>query len=75
MLGSTANPAWANTLAGTVRGLAYRGEASDVEIELGNGKLMRATVANADPQARASLALGQRIFLGWRREAGVVLES
>jgi putrescine transport system ATP-binding protein len=75
MLGSTANPAWANALAGIVRGVAYRGEASDVEIELGNGKLMRATIANADPQARAALALGQRIFLGWRREAGVVLES
>ncbi|HLI22938.1 MAG TPA: ABC transporter ATP-binding protein [Stellaceae bacterium] len=75
LLGSTANPAWPNALSGAVRGLAYRGEASDVEIELASGKLMRATIANADPQARAALALGQRIFLGWRREAGVVLES
>jgi putrescine transport system ATP-binding protein len=75
LLGSTANPAWANSLAGTVRGIAYRGEASDVEIELANGKLMRATLANADPQARAALAVGQKVFLGWRREAGVVLQS
>jgi putrescine transport system ATP-binding protein len=75
MLGTTVNPAWANALAGTVRGVAYRGEASDVEIELGNGKLMRATLANADRPARTALALGQKIFLGWRRDAAVVLES
>jgi putrescine transport system ATP-binding protein len=75
MLGSTANPAWANGLAGTVRGIAYRGEASDIEIELANGKVMRATLANADRQAHTALALGQKVFLGWRREAGVVLQS
>lgn len=75
VLGNTVNPAWANALAGTVRGIAYRGEASDIEIELGTGKLMRATLANADRAARSTLGIGQRIFLGWRREAGVVLES
>jgi putrescine transport system ATP-binding protein len=74
MLGSTANPAWANALAGTVRGVAYRGEASDVEIELTTGKVMRATLANGDRLSRSTLALGQKIFLGWRRDAGVVLE-
>ena len=75
MLSRTANPAWANSLTGTVRGIAYRGESSDVEVELGGGKLVRATIANADRQARAALALGQRISLGWRRDAGVVLET
>jgi putrescine transport system ATP-binding protein len=74
LLGGTANPAWANVLAGTVHGFAYRGEASDVEIALASGKVMRATLANADRQARSSLALGQKIYLGWRRDAGVVLE-
>jgi putrescine transport system ATP-binding protein len=74
LLGNTANPAWANALAGTVHGVAYRGEASDVEIALTSGKVMRATIANADRQARSSLALGQKIFVGWRRDAGVVLE-
>jgi len=74
LLGSTANPAWANALAGTVHGVAYRGEASDVEIALASGKVMRATIANADRQSRNSLALGQKIFVGWRRDAGVVLE-
>ena len=75
MLGTAANPAWANALAGTVRHIAYRGEASDVEVELATGKLMRATLANAERQARATLAPGQRVFLGWRRDAAVVLDS
>ena len=74
LLGGTANPAWANALAGTVHGVAYRGEASDVEIALASGKVMRATIANADRQTRSNLTLGQKIFLGWRRDAGVVLE-
>jgi putrescine transport system ATP-binding protein len=74
LLGSTANPAWANALSGTVHGVAYRGEASDIEIALANGKVMRATIANADRQTRSNLALGQKIYLGWRRDAGVVLE-
>jgi putrescine transport system ATP-binding protein len=75
LLGSTPNPAWANALGGTVQGVAYRGEASDVEIALASGKVMRATIPNADRQTSANLALGQPIFLGWRRDAGVVLES
>ncbi|HEX3973720.1 MAG TPA: ABC transporter ATP-binding protein [Stellaceae bacterium] len=75
LLGSTANPAWANALSGTVHGVAYRGEASDVEIALASGKVMRATIANADRHARSDLALGQKIYLGWRRDAGVVLET
>jgi putrescine transport system ATP-binding protein len=75
LLGSTANPAWANALAGKVHGIAYRGEASDVEIALATGKIMRATIANADRQARTSLTLGQPIYLGWKRDAAVVLET
>jgi putrescine transport system ATP-binding protein len=74
LLGTTANPAWANALSGTVHGIAYRGEASDVEIALASGKVMRATVANADRLTRSNLTLGQKIYLGWRRDAGVVLE-
>jgi putrescine transport system ATP-binding protein len=65
---------WANTLAGTVRGVAYRGEASDVEIELAGGKVVRVTLANAERRGHASFALGQPVALGWARESGVVLE-
>jgi len=75
LLGTTANPAWPNALSGIVRGIAYRGEASDIEIELATGKVVRATVANADRPARSALTIGQPVFLGWRRDAAVVLET
>ncbi len=65
---------WNNSLAGTVRGVAYRGEASDVEIELTCGKIVRATMANIGG-ARDTLDIGQPIFAGWSGEAGVVLEQ
>jgi putrescine transport system ATP-binding protein len=75
LVGSTANPAWGNALSGKVHGIAYRGEASDIEITLASGKIMRATIANADRQTRLSLALGQPVYLGWKRDAAVVLEA
>jgi putrescine transport system ATP-binding protein len=68
------DPQWANALAGVVRGVAYRGEASDVEIELAGGKIVRVTLANAAPRGQAAYALGQPVALGWAREAGIVLE-
>ncbi len=72
-VGAAADPTWANALGGTVRGIAYRGEASDVEIELATAKILRATIANTGA-ARLALSLGQPVSLGWGREAAVVLE-
>ena len=37
--------------------------------------ILDGTIANADRLTRSNLALGQKIFLGWRRDAGVVLET
>lgn len=68
------DPRWANALGGTVTGVAYRGEASDVEIVLASGKIVRATLANTERREHAPFALGQKVALGWAREAGVVLE-
>ena len=68
------DPRWANALAGRVRGIAYRGEASDVEIELATGKIVRATLANAERRERAAFAPGQSVALGWGQESGVALE-
>ena len=64
-----------NRLVGTVRGIAYRGEASDVEIELASGKILRAMIANAEPRGGAPLAIGERVALGWPSEAAVVLTA
>jgi putrescine transport system ATP-binding protein len=75
ILRASADPLWENMLAGTVRGFAYRGEASDVEIELASGKIVRVTLANAERRTRAPFALGERVAMGWARDAGVVLEQ
>ena len=69
------DPDWVNCLHGTVRGIAYRGEASDVEVEMAGGKIVRVTLANADRRERAALAAGQPVALGWGRDAAVVLEE
>ena len=73
-LGRMPDSRWNNSLAGTVRGVAYRGEASDVEIELASGKIVRATIANIGGMGEA-LEVGQTIFAGWSRDQGVVLEQ
>ena len=62
-----------NALTGVVRGIAYRGEASDIEIELASGKKVRVTVANA-ARHRANFTQGQALALDWSAESCVVLE-
>lgn len=79
VLKSTPDSASANRLIGTVRSTAYRGEASDIEVELNTGKVVRAFLANVErfdieSRGRASFAPGQPVELGWARTAGMVLE-
>jgi putrescine transport system ATP-binding protein len=61
-----------NRLDGTVRGMAYRGEASTYEIELANGKRLRVTLPNTARSA-PSLAPGQAVALGFEPTACAVL--
>jgi putrescine transport system ATP-binding protein len=62
----------ANRLAGRVRGMAYRGEASTYEIELASGKLLRVSVPNTARQRR-DYAPGEAVTLGFAPAAAVVL--
>lgn len=73
-LKSAPDPHWTNVMVGIVRGIAYRGEASDFEIELSSGKVVRVTLANAEKRSRAAFAPGQSVTLGWAQDSGVVLE-
>ncbi len=63
-----------NTIAGTVKGVAYRGEASTYQVELGGGKIMRVSLPNAERRA-APFAVGQPVSLAFDPGAGVVLTS
>jgi putrescine transport system ATP-binding protein len=69
------DPQAANALVGRVRALAFRGEASDVEIELASGKVLRATLANTARRDNEPVAVGQEITLSWAPESGIVLEQ
>jgi putrescine transport system ATP-binding protein len=61
-----------NRLDGTVRGIAYRGEASTYEIELANGKRLRVTMPNTARRV-PSFAAGQTVALSFEPGACVVL--
>jgi putrescine transport system ATP-binding protein len=61
-----------NRLEGVIRGIAYRGEASTLEVELSSGKWLRVSIANNARQPR-SHAIGDRVAVGWDPAAGVVL--
>jgi putrescine transport system ATP-binding protein len=67
-------PELPNRLAGTVRAVAFRGEASSCEVELPGGKMLRVTLPNA-ARAAPSLKAGDAVWLGFASSAAVVLAS
>ncbi len=71
---ATGTPGRANTLAGRVDSVSYRGEASTYRVAVAGGKLVRVTMPN---QARAggSFAAGDTVSLSWRADAALVLEA
>jgi putrescine transport system ATP-binding protein len=65
----------ANRLQGTVREVAYRGEASTYHVALANGRMLRVTLPNTRRAAQGGLAEGTPVWLSWDAAAGVVLAS
>ena len=65
-------PELPNRLSGTVRAVAFRGEASSCEVELPGGKMLRVTLPNA-ARAAPSLKAGDAVWLGFATQAAVVL--
>ena len=63
-----------NVLPGTVRTVAFRGEASTCQIELASGQLVRGTIANGDTPAPA-LVPGAALFLSFAPDAARLLQS
>jgi putrescine transport system ATP-binding protein len=64
-----------NRLAGRVRAMAYRGEASTYEVALETGKVLRVTVANTGRGSMATPHEGAAVSLAFAPGAGVVLEA
>jgi putrescine transport system ATP-binding protein len=69
-----APPSIANRLEGVIRGSAYRGEASTLEVELATGTVLRVSVAN-NARRRETHGLGDRVTFGWDPAAVVVLTA
>jgi putrescine transport system ATP-binding protein len=64
-----------NRLLGTVREVAYRGEASTYHVALANGRLVRVTLPNTRRGAATEMGEGAPVWLGWDADAGVLLTS
>jgi len=69
--GETRGP---NRLAGTVREVAYRGEASNFHVALEGGRFLRVTLPN-QRRGGAVFPSGTPVELNWAPEASVVLTS
>jgi len=69
-----AAPESPNRLAGRVRGMAYRGEASTYEVELASGKTLRVSLSNTARQ-QALFAAGNAVTLGFAPASAVVLPA
>jgi len=63
-----------NRVAGTVAGVAYRGEASTYRVALASGKTVRVTRPNAERSAGVDFAERQPVWLAFSPSAGLVLE-
>jgi putrescine transport system ATP-binding protein len=64
-----------NATIGTVRDIAYLGETSIYRIELGSGKLIRASLLNADRLAGPRFARTEPVRISWAEGAGIVLQQ
>jgi putrescine transport system ATP-binding protein len=64
-----------NVTRGTVREIAYIGEASIYIIDLHGGKTVRVTVQNVTRRVDMPITWGDEVYLYWRPYAGVVLSQ
>jgi putrescine transport system ATP-binding protein len=64
-----------NAVAGTVHEIGYRGEMSAYKVRLGDGSLMKVSIANVNARGRAPYAEGDAVWLSWPPDAGIFLGS
>jgi len=73
-LASPGDTSGQNRLAGIVREIAYRGEASTFHVALDGGKLVRVTLPNR-ARGGSAIQVGSMVSLRWPADAGVLLTS
>jgi putrescine transport system ATP-binding protein len=62
-----------NVARGTVMGIAYLGDLSIYQVKLESGQVVKAARPNVTRVAEQPIARGDKVFLSWTPEAGVVL--
>jgi putrescine transport system ATP-binding protein len=63
-----------NAIPGEVWDIAYLGDMSLYVVRLASGKLVRATLLNADRTVEKPIGWEDRVWLSWGADAGIVLE-
>jgi len=64
-----------NSFAGRVVEIGYLGDTSIYKVRLDGGPDIRAAVANRTRRVERAIGTGDRVWLSWPPEAGVVLEQ
>jgi putrescine transport system ATP-binding protein len=64
-----------NRVAGEVVDVGYRGDFFRYQVQPDAGAVMKVALANVTRQVARPIALGDRVWLAWAPEAGVVLRE
>jgi putrescine transport system ATP-binding protein len=72
-IGREVPPAMANAVEGDVSAIGYLGDFSIYKIRLADGFVLEAAAANVTRAVERPVSIGDRVWLSWASDAGVVL--
>src|SRR5262245_3680222 len=72
-IGREVPPAMANAVEGEVAAIGYLGDFSTYKVKLADGFIMEAAAANVTRVTERPVSIGDRVWLSWASDAGVVL--
>jgi putrescine transport system ATP-binding protein len=64
-----------NVLAGMITEVGYRGDVSLYQVQVAEGSLIKVARANTHARGVARFAVGDRVWVSWPADAGVVLRE
>jgi putrescine transport system ATP-binding protein len=67
------DPAPENCTTGTVSEIGYLGDISIYKVQTGEGFVMKSAVANVKRRTAQRIATGDRVWVSWSADAGIVL--
>ncbi|HFQ14871.1 MAG TPA: TOBE domain-containing protein, partial [Rhodobacteraceae bacterium] len=64
-----------NTVGGTVLDIAYAGNTTTYHVDIGNGLIIKTQETNRRHRVNRTITWEDRVWLGWTRNAGVLLRE